>query len=402
MPDLIYWIWLSRLPGIRIPALLRYLERFPDAKQLYEASERELRQVSDATNAEVHALMNKSLVESNAIIENCKRLGVNIITLAGERYPDRLANIYDPPILLYVKGNLPDIDNECAIGIVGTRRASVYGLTSAERIAYECAESGALIISGLAEGIDSAAARGALKASGRCIGVLGTGIDIVFPRDNERLFGEVERGGCLISEYPPGERASRFTFPARNRIISGLSLGVCIVEAPERSGSLITASRAAEQGRDVFVVPGSIDLQGFKGSNALLRDGAELVTCGWDIISRHEWRFPNKIQEHRSRRHAAPPREKASPVAKPDKSREEYTSTPFSAELSAPVIPAREKPEGLSDDESKVLDALVGKRTADSITSSTALRPERVMVALTLLELKGLVKNIGNMIYELA
>jgi DNA processing protein len=214
----------------------------------------------------------------------------------------------------------------------------------------------------------------------------------------------VEQGGCLISEYPPGERANRYTFPARNRIISGLSLGVCIVEAPERSGSLITASRAAEQGRDVFVVPGSIDLQGFRGSNALLRDGAELVTCGWDIVSRHEWRFPNKIHEIRksaSVRERKPSDRRVDPPVTLPNPETNYTAENANRAVEAPAPQQpRSKPEGLSDDESKVLDVLVGKRTADSITSSTGLRPERVMVALTLLELKGLVKNVGNMMYE--
>jgi len=389
MPELIYWIWASRLQGLRPSALLRYIEYFPDIKQLYEASERELRQVPNSTNSELHSLMNKSLIEAESIIEKCKRKNVNIITLADARYPERLANIYEPPLVLYIKGTLPNIDSECVIGIVGTRRASLYGLSTAERIAYECAESGALIVTGLASGIDSAAARGALNASGRCIGVLGTGIDIIFPKDNDKLFAEVEQGCCLVSEYPPGERATKFTFPARNRIISGLSLGVCIVEAPERSGSLITAARAAEQGRDVFVVPGSIDLQGFMGSNALLRDGAELVTCGWDIVSRHEWRFSHIREVLPERRTKAAQKR----VPKSDERPAEVTPT---------VRKVREKPEGLSDDESKVLDALIGKRTADSITSATELRPDRVMVALTLLELKGLVKNVGNMMYETA
>jgi DNA processing protein len=245
--ELIYWVWLSRLAGIKPNALMRYLERFTSAKRIYAAGEAELRQTVNATPAEVAALMRKDLGEAELIIGNCRKIGARILPISSGVYPERLMNIYDPPIVLYVKGDIPNIDRECAIAIAGTRKASQYGLTTAERLGYEAAECGALIISGLAEGIDSAAARGALKSSGRAVGVLGTGIDGIFPSMNVRLFADVENGGCLISEYPPGERASRYTFPARNRIISGLSLGVCIVEAPERSGSLITASRALEQ-----------------------------------------------------------------------------------------------------------------------------------------------------------
>ncbi|MDR0818713.1 MAG: DNA-processing protein DprA [Oscillospiraceae bacterium] len=401
MNDNIYWVWLSRLSGIKPNALMRYIERFASAKRIYDSDETELRQVVNSTLAEITALTRKDLSEAQTISEKCQKLGVRIIPLSDEKYPERLMNIYDPPIVLYVKGNIPDIDKECTIGIVGTRKASQYGLTTAERLGYEVAECGGLIISGLAEGIDSAAARGALKASGRAVGVLGTGIDIVFPSQNERLFGDVESGGCLISEYPPGERATRYTFPARNRIISGLSLGVCVVEAPERSGSLITASRALEQGRDVFAVPGSIDLQSFKGSNSLLRDGAELVTCGWDIVSRHEWRFPGKIHEKKTLRKILSPERSRSasdnaPVTASDNVRVAASDAPATA-MPAPV---KKRPEGLSENELKVLDAIIGQSTADMITSKTDLRPEHVMVALTLLELKGLVKNRGNMTYE--
>ncbi|MDR2360827.1 MAG: DNA-processing protein DprA [Oscillospiraceae bacterium] len=403
MPELIYWIWFSRLTGMKPETRLRILERCPDIHELYEAAPDKFSHMDNVKPEELRALENKDIGIASAIYERCLKLGVTMLPIISERYPERLANVFDAPIILYVLGAIPKFDDECAVAIVGTRRASRYGLVTAEKIGFEVADSGGLVVTGLAAGIDSAAASGALRGGGKVAGVLGTGIDIVFPSDNARLFREVARNGCLISEYPPGERATRFTFPARNRVIAGLSLGVCIVEAPVRSGSLITANRASEYGRDVFVVPGSIDQDGFKGSNELLRDGAELAVCGWDLIGRHVWRFPNKLRE---------PIQRKEVLRRARTSSREYNADPNSRTRahagreaagigSKPEAPRpRPRPEGLTDDETKVLDAITGRKTADQITMSASMRPDRVMVALTLLELKGLVKNMGDMSYE--
>ncbi|MDR3148569.1 MAG: DNA-processing protein DprA [Oscillospiraceae bacterium] len=403
MPELIYWIWFSRLPGMRPETRLRILERCPNIHELYESVPSAFSHMDNVKAAEIQAIENKYLNEAKAIYERCLKLRVNMIPIISEHYPERLANVFDAPVMLYVLGTMPDFDAECAAAIVGTRRASRYGLMTAEKIGFEVSNSGGLVVTGLAAGIDSAAARGALKAGGKVAGVLGTGINIVFPADNDRLFREVENNGCLISEYPPGDRATRFTFPARNRIIAGLSLGICVVEAPLRSGSLITASRAAEYGRDVFAVPGSIDLDGFKGSNELLRDGAELAVCGWDLIGRHSWRFPDKLRKPVRRkevfRRSQEPNGESSGKSRFMSRRGHSYNEPVTAVNSSEP---RQRPEGLTEDENKVLDAIIGRKTADQITAASSVRPDRVMVALTLLELKGLVKNMGDMSYEVS
>jgi len=207
-------------------------------------------------------------------------------------YPDRLRNIYDPPIALYVRGNLHEIDDIPVVAIVGTRDCTPYGITSAENVAYTLAQHGIVIATGLARGIDSAAARGALRGGGRVLGVIGSGLDIVYPSENKTLFDDVAGAGALVSEYAPGVPAIAAHFPARNRIISGLSLGVAVIEAPKRSGALITAARALEQGRDVFTLPGNVDARCCEGSNALLREGAIPILSGEDIVNEYADLFP--------------------------------------------------------------------------------------------------------------
>jgi DNA processing protein len=347
--------------------------------------------------------MNKSLDAAKAIYDKCVSLKVNIIPLNSRLYPERLANIYDPPVVLFVKGNLPDIDSECPVAIVGTRKAGQYGLTQSERLGFEVTDCGGLVVSGLADGIDGASIKGALRAEGTPIGILGTGIDIVFPSVNERLFKETEARGALISEYPPGFPASRHTFPARNRIISGIALSIIVVEAPLRSGSLITAAHAREQGRDVLVLPGNADLLGFEGSNELLRDGAELITKGWDAVGRHAWRFPRgKLQQKKSVRQivtAYPDEDDAErhtrrKAAKTEPAKPILLKIPEKAKERIAAIPI------LDGDEAAVYNALDGAMTADAITAASDLSPNKVMVALTMLELKGVVKNLGSMNYE--
>ena len=278
MADVRYWLWLSRLRKLSPVAAHKYLDHFGSVKQLYYASAEDYRRMPGAQEAEIKLLSDKRLDEADDIAESCEKLGVRILSLRDSAYPDRLRNIYDAPLVLYVKGSLPDIDSLPCMAIVGTRRASAYGRRCARRFAAEMTRSGGVIVSGLAEGIDSEAMRAAIEAGGPVIGVLGTGVDVVFPAWNTELQNAACEHGALISEYPPGTRGNKISFPQRNRIISGISLGVVVIEAPERSGSLITAARASEQGRDVYVVPGNIDDPGFVGSNRLIRDGAALAS----------------------------------------------------------------------------------------------------------------------------
>ena len=222
-----------------------------------------------------------------------------MLTFSDAAYPGRLKNIYDPPVLLYYKGKLPLLDDLMSVAVVGTRDCTPYGVNCAEKLGFGLASGGAVVVSGLAKGIDAAATRGALRAGGITIGVTGNGLDVHYPYESRYLYEDVAASGVLLSEYPPGTEPAPAHFPIRNRIISGLSLAALVVEAPERSGALITAATALEQGRDVFSVPGPIDAPTSVGCNRLIRDGAGLVTDASDILREYEGRFTLNLKEAR-------------------------------------------------------------------------------------------------------
>jgi DNA processing protein len=209
--------------------------------------------------------------------------GVRIITILDDDYPLRLREIYDPPVVLYARGPLPQND-DIAVGVVGARHATVYGLSVAEQLSMRLAQAGAAVISGMAAGIDAAAHRGALKAVGRTVGVLGCGIDLVYPASNRGLYAEMSARGCLLSEFALGAEPLPYHFPRRNRIVSALSQAVVVVEANARSGALITAQFALEQGREVFAVPGRIDVPQSRGTHELIRNGARLFLSVEDVF----------------------------------------------------------------------------------------------------------------------
>ncbi len=284
MPELKYWIWLSSLRGISAKDKVLLIDRFGSPRDIYFARDWEYSQVISGDATPLH---DKNMDRVGEILDACERENISIVTLKDSGYPERLKNIYDPPVLLYVKGKLPPIDERAAIAIVGTRSCTPYGVVMAERMAYEIARGGGLIVTGLAKGIDSAAAQGALRGNGKVVGVLGCGVDVVYPPANKGLFQDVETVGALVSEYPPGAEPLSRHFPMRNRIISGLSLGVLVIEAPIKSGALITAARALEQGRDVFVVPGNADSAACRGSNELLREGAAVALSGRDVLEEY-------------------------------------------------------------------------------------------------------------------
>jgi DNA processing protein len=222
--------------------------------------------------------------------------GARLVTPVDAEYPKRLQAIYDPPLALYVQGTLQARDEQ-SVAIVGSRRTTHYGLETAERLAVELARSGVTVISGLARGIDTVAHQGALKGGGRTLGVLGGGLDCMFPPDNADLAARMAGQGAVISEYPFGRQPDKTTFPVRNRIVSGISLGVVVVEADVTSGAMITARQAMEQGRTVFAVPGRIDMAGSRGPNRLIRDGARLVESVDDILQEFEMLIPRPARK---------------------------------------------------------------------------------------------------------
>jgi len=281
------WVELNMTPGIGPRAAAKLLERFGSAEAVYSATRAELEQLRLIPEAIDSIIARDLQARADIEITSIRKLGGDVLLLDDGVYPAPLREIYDPPIVLYVKGAWADCLEKPCVGIVGSRRCSTYGQNAALMLARDLAQRGVTIVSGFARGIDSAAHRGALEAGGRTVAVLGTGIDEVYPRDHKRLAQEIlDGGGALVSQFPLGTPPVSENFPYRNRIISGLSLGILVVEAAENSGSLITARLAMEQNREVFAVPGNITSRNSFGTNYLIKGaGAKLVQQWQDIAS---------------------------------------------------------------------------------------------------------------------
>ncbi len=269
------------------------LDRFSSPANVFAASRETLvaEGLKPATIAQLHDT--EILDKAQAEIERLDALGAQVITLADESYPELLREIYDPPIALYIKGDLGAALTQPTIAVVGSRRCSTYGINAANFLARELAAHGVTIVSGLARGIDGAAHRGAMEAGGKTIGVVGTGMDVIYPKEHKKLSEETAANGAVVSEFPLGTPPLAQNFPYRNRVISGLCYGVLVIEASEHSGSLITARLASEQGREVFAVPGNITSQTSFGPNFLIKDGAKLVQHWRDVVEE----FPQHLKE---------------------------------------------------------------------------------------------------------
>ena len=281
------WVELNMTPGIGPRAAAKLLERFGAAEAVYKATRAELEQLRLPPEAVDTIIARDLLPRAEAEIDAVRKLGGDILLLDDGIYPSPLREIYDPPIVLYVKGAWSDCLDRPCIGVVGSRRCSTYGQNASLMLARDLAQRGITVVSGFARGIDAAAHRGALEGGGRTVAVLGTGIDEVYPRDHKKLAAEIlDHGGALVSQFPLGTPPVSENFPYRNRIISGLSLGVVVVEASENSGSLITARLAMEQNREVFAVPGNITSRNSFGTNYLIKGaGAKLVQQWQDIAT---------------------------------------------------------------------------------------------------------------------
>lgn len=391
------WIWLAARPGLGPVKLRELLERFGSPRELFAADEAALERMG-LNERTRRALADKDLRRAHAILQDCNIRQITVLTLGDEAYPSALRQTADAPLVLYCRGRLPAGPGP-RIGVVGARQADERGLTAARRISREIAGCGGVVVTGMAKGVDAEAARGALEAGGAVVGVLGGGVDVVYPAENAALFARVEEQGCLLSEYPPGTTPNARHFPARNRIISALSDGVVVVQAAEHSGALITARWAADQGRDVFSVPGPAGDALCRGSNQLLRDGAILAECGWDVMREYLYRYPGAVREYHCEQVPvlpAPPAEQpagrqAAPKVKapaaPDKPAERPAPKPLPAELT-PL-------------QRRVLDALeAGPLQLDALIGRLDLPAAQVLPQLTLLQIKGLITQKPGKIYE--
>ena len=407
---LVHWIWLAHRHGVSDRMKAALLQHFSDPEDIFYADCFD--GVEGLSESALESLMDKSLASSEEILEKCMRKDLRILTFQDAAYPRRLKNIPDPPVVLYYKGKLPDWDGIPVIGVVGTRRASAYGLTAAKRMGYQISKCGGIVVSGMASGIDGVAMKGALSADGTVVGVLGCGADVVYPLSNRGLFADTERYGCILSEFPPETPPYKQNFPKRNRIISGLSCGVLVVEAPEKSGSLITARQALDQGRDVFVIPGNIDVASFAGNFGLLRDGGVPVRSGWDILSEYEALYPGKVYpETRGSRLTVSQEEveqltpegveKECRVAqkprfprKKEPSKGKIDKKVIDNGADAPYSDLNKAQPVLNPEEQSIVSALGREsRLIDDVIAGTGLPAHKVLAALTALQIRGIVKK---------
>jgi len=351
-------IALNMIEGVGPVRLRRLLEHFGDPASVLNAGADRLLRVPGVGRDTAEAIARwEERVDLEAELRRIREYECRVLIPEDEEYPPLLREIYDPPIVLYVKGRLLPQDRN-AVAMVGSRRTTHYGLEAARRLAYQLAYVGVTVVSGGARGIDTAAHQGALAAKGRTVVVLGAGVNVVFPPENARLFERVAANGAVLTQFPFNRQADRQTFPIRNRIVAGMSLGVVVVEAGLHSGALITAGMAVDQGRQVFAVPGRIDSPQSRGCHDLIKKGAKLCESAEDILSEFEYLFPAK------------------PETPPD--------------LSPGGMPAF----ALSEEEQAVYDVLGAEETPiDAVIRRSGLPPSAVAAALLRLEMKRLVRQ---------
>ena len=389
---LIHWIWLSRLPQVTVQQKLSLLQRFRDPEDIYRAEEESFANVMGMTEKALEGLENKDLTQARKILSDCNENCISILTYGDGAYPRKLKNIQQPPLVLYYKGCLPDWESAPVIGIVGTRKASAYGLQVSESLGYQIGKGGGLVVSGGADGIDTKALLGAMQAGQKVIAVFGCGADVIYPAKNRYLFEKIEKQGCILTEFVPGTPANSWNFPQRNRIISGLSNGVLVVEAPERSGALNTVSHAADQGRDVFVVPGNVNTPSCAGSNRLLREQAIPIFTGWDVLQEYASLYPDTVSRFEESKPLRVAQEPACPAVKPIK-----------PAIGIKSIDNREKSQYSVEDiepfsgtpEEMLVLGLVKKQPGpvDEIIAESGLPAGKVLSILTMLAMKGRIQN---------
>lgn len=378
------WLTLKMIPGVGTTLFIRLLSRFGTPADVLGASEASLTEVVGPKLAErIRAY--RGVVDVDRQIMQLAQYRASLLTMDDPAYPLRLAEIYDPPLVLFTRGNLLEADHQ-AVALVGTRKPTAYGARMARNLAYELASRGITVVSGMAEGIDTAAHEGAMEAGGRTIAVLGCGVDIVYPPSNAELMHRIIQQGAVVSSFEMGVKPSKGHFPFRNRIISGLSMGAVVVEAPIGSGALITARNAAEQGREVYAVPGEAGAYNSRGPHALIREGAKLVETAQDILVELDIEAANRLPARPAapapRDVVAPPRRPAAPTDGSPTDRVATTPSP-----AANVTPL----------ERAVLDVLSNDGSfVDEIAAAARMSVSEALSSLTMLELKGLVRQLSG------
>lgn len=365
----IYWLWFTLKDDIKPKERIAVLEKYGNAKNVYNATDMDgIHNLSDST---FKALMDKSLDDAKNINLKIEKMGGYILTIEDEGYPPLLKNIYDPPYVLYCTGERIEWEKLLTVTIVGTRLHDVYGQRVTEKLAKELALSGATVVSGMARGIDSIAGITAIKSGGKTVAVLGSGLDVIYPPEHAELYNEIRKNGVVMTEYPPGTLPLRENFPRRNRIMAGLSYGILVTQAPEKSGALITASYALENGRDLYAVPADIFNADSAGTNKLIKQGAKPVTTADDIINEYPYLEIIPLSEKRTE----------------EKQRDKLKSLDLSA---------------LNDLQIKIVNELNNEPLhIDEISRITGVASFEINSELVMLELQGIVRKLNGNIYEL-
>lgn len=396
-----YWLWLQCAlgAGAKTDELIAY---FGDPEKMYNAGSNEWRLSGLLTDKKINALKSISPSETGGIFRECKAKGYSIITPDNVNYPERLKQLRDMPLALYALGDTSVLKDTVSIGVVGTRNASNYGIETAQKLSFALASSGATIVSGGALGIDSEAHAGAMLAKGRTVAFLGCGLSFDYLKENASLRRAITKYGAVVSEFAPFTPASRTTFPIRNRLISGITLGTLVIEAGIKSGSLITANFALEQGKDVFAVPGDIVRSSFDGANHLIKNGAKPVFSAMDILSEYEYLYGDLIDFSKAETSLS-----QIPYVEYRKGKKEtvVTKQPVMEKKLVKEEVKKEKKKELdnsfSDEAKKVYSVLSGEPThVDDILRQTALKMSDVLSALTELELMGEVEGVEGKKYK--
>ncbi len=382
MSELQYWVWLSMRSAVRPEVKNALLQHCDGARTLYFARREDLAGLGVRLRpSEERDLLDKNLDAAGRALEICEREGISLITLRDAGYPARLRLLDSAPSVLYVLGRLPMVDDRPAVAVVGTRRASQYGLKTAKTFGADIARSGCILVSGMTDGVDGAAAEGALGQGGIVIGVTGAAIDSGF---GGALSERVARTGAVVGEFAPQDRAMQ-GFRMRNRITAGLAMATIVVEAPKKSGALLFADETIEQNKEVFVVPGNVDTKSAAGSNALLMDGARPAACAWDVLADFESEYP-----------ALHPPGEAAAAPEPEQKGIDKENDPA-------YIDMEMLKKGLNEPETLIVAALTqGELLLDDLLERTGLASAEAMAELTMLQIMGIVTQTPGKRYALS
>ncbi len=378
--DKIYDLWFSLCFSPANDRAIKLYSQISSVKEIFQMKPNELRDMKIFTEKEIEILKSTDFSKAEEVIKQMQALNGDIITQIDERYPMRLKEIFTPPILLYSLGKLPDVNNSLPISLIGTRKPSIEGINAAKFISAGLVQAGVVVVSGMAQGLDAECNAAAVEAGGQTIAVLGSGVDVVYPANQRKLYEAIiNGGGAVISEYPPTTKPIPRNFPVRNRIIAGISAGLCVIEANIKSGTMITVASAIDENRDIFAVPGSIFSKTAEGTNHLIKQGAKAVLAPSDILEEYYC-----IENY----NFTPANNMVAEAPTKLTHRSKVSSNPNNAVVSRDYA----VPQNINENQKCIFKELInGAMTPDEISDKTAIPIHKILIELTELEILGIV-----------